>query len=507
MTSLNLDREKCAQRRRIAARRDGVDATPVKFIRGDALQANGKTIATDGWLPANDQEALARINELLPANAEPLKGSDVYIHYIEAANGSFIADRYAFIGERTLRNMAQRALAGFSFMNSHRTGGLSSDAELPYGKTFSGRFEMTDGGSVGPSMRTVVGFYMLKGQHPNGASGPSTDSIHAQIVGGTIIDVSVGLWGGETVCDVCGAGLYERDEDGYYLCPHVPGTHRAMSDDQRVAQESRGVTKGRASYTIDDAHTGEVSAVYDGAVDGAGFRKVLAFSRALSSSDMAEAREAFASLFGNTKGIANHEEEPMAASVEIKPGDPNTELAQESKEALSLFQQLANLFRGSGVGNKASDDPEKAELRRQLSEERASRAKLETDAVLGRNKLKFNPIAKKRFEALLTRVQLEPGATAKDLDLVTELSALADELPQPLDAGRLARNANEANAAADTVIDSAESITLSGDAEALESRSLDVKVRAYMASNKMEYSTENYQKALQSVLAESRTAA
>lgn len=309
MSELTLDRDKCAQRRRIAARRDGVNSAPMRFLRAKP-EADKATLEVLGWLPETEKEAIERINTLRPnQEGDPLKAKDVYIHYIEAANGSFIADRYAFMSERTLKNIATNAAAGFSFMNSHRTGGLSSGpAELPYGRTFAGRYERTADGD----MRAFVGFYMLRGEQPNGPMGPSTDAIHAAIEGGTIFDVSVGLWGGDHVCDVCGKDIYERGEHGEYACPHVPGTQRGMKTEEITAQKGRGVKEGRASYTIDDARCGEVSAVYDGAVDGAGFNKAMAFRSRLTEQDRSHARDAFASLLSGS-------------DFESKPGDPATD--------------------------------------------------------------------------------------------------------------------------------------------------------------------------------------
>jgi len=234
-----------------------------------------------GKLPTSKTEALSTINALLGDGEDPLTESDVYIRYMEAANDNFVSDRYCFLGESTLKNVATDAAIGFAFMNSHRTGGYGKPAELPLGRTFCGRYEViTTEGEEGASVstkRAVVGIYMLRGLKPNGESGVSTDDMNRMIAGRTVFDVSVGVYGGKYTCDVCGHGVWDLDEEYRYLCRHVPGSTYNMTDAEIAAQEARGVDGGRASYTLDDAHCNEVSAVYDGAVPGAGFAKAATY--------------------------------------------------------------------------------------------------------------------------------------------------------------------------------------------------------------------------------------
>jgi hypothetical protein len=299
-----FDRAKCAQRNRLAARRDQVDALPFTFLRQPpgAAQEAGLRYA-HGTLPASPEAALERINALLPPDKPPLTGDQVYIHYLEAANNRYIGERDMrpmFLGDTTLRNIAADAAVGIAFMNSHRTGGMSHPADLPMGKTFAGRYEEYQDGS----QRAVVGIYMLRGVHPNGANGPSTDDLHANINGGTQDDVSVGLSGGEKICDICGEGVNatkeEEDSSGEKrrvpACVHVPGTTHKMTKDQVTAQKARGVKPGTATYTLHHARCGEISAVYDGAVPGAGFAKALRFAADLTPTERHQARAAYATL-------------------------------------------------------------------------------------------------------------------------------------------------------------------------------------------------------------------
>lgn len=303
-----LDPAPCRARNRRAANL-GINSAPINLYTrqpgpidtGDPTANAGlRVITAKGKLPATPAAAVERINRILGGPDEPLKESDVWIVYLEAGNSNFIRKLSFHLGDTTLRNIAQKAQRGFAFMNSHRTGGMSTDAELPYGRTFAGRFEQAQASDGRSFSRCVLGVYMLRGQAPNGANGPTTDALYAGIKGGTIFDVSLGLnpQVGDLVCDVCGNDLEMRDDDGDPVCPHVPGTHHAMDDDEIKAQARRGVTDGVATFTFENGTASEVSPVYDGAVPGAGFRKALSLCSRLSASELEEARTAFAPLVG-----------------------------------------------------------------------------------------------------------------------------------------------------------------------------------------------------------------
>jgi hypothetical protein len=298
----------CNARRRMGALRDDVEAAPVfLFPRGaDVSKGHGlgpgvTLVFAQGELPRDDDEALSRINLNDANGSKALTKDDVYIHYVEAANGSFIPDRFMFLDASTLKNCATHASDGFSFLNSHRDGGLSAPADLPLGRTFAGRYEEFATKDGGTYKRAVLGLYMIRGISPNGKSGPSTDDLHKAIEGGTLSDVSMGLSYGSRVCDVCAQDLTAKDDDGKYICPHAPGTHRKMTDEQKGAQEKRGVRGGRASYSLVDAIPREVSAVFKGAVPGAGFRKArqFALSGDFSADEGRELLSAYGPLWGN----------------------------------------------------------------------------------------------------------------------------------------------------------------------------------------------------------------
>lgn len=303
MPVAGLDPEKCARRNRIEAKRGEVNAFPIRFVSN--AEDGSQVVTARGTMPRNDEEALARINEIaanVNPNGKPLTADDVWIRYMEAANSSLIESRNMFLDATTLRNVATDAQAGVAFMNSHRTGGMSEPTELPFGRTFAGRYEVRSDGNGNQSVRSLLGVYMLRGVKPNGDGGPSTDDLARGIDAGTVFDVSVGLArrsGTRVVCDVCGEDLNAINPDtGDYACPHIPGTKRKMSAAQVASQKSRGVPSGCATYSLVDAGLSEVSAVYDGAVPGAGFKKLFNLSRSggIDSTNLAEAREAYANL-------------------------------------------------------------------------------------------------------------------------------------------------------------------------------------------------------------------
>lgn len=278
-----FNRKNCARRNRFAATK-GIETAEMRFLRG-APTTVGRLERASGTLPSTEAEALAIINRMRTPGSRELTAEDVYIHYCEAANTNFVSDRYAHLASSTIRNLAVDASQGRAFMNSHRTGGLSHPAELPFGQTFAGRWERykTDDGVK--HERALIGLYMLRGQKPAGDAGPTTDAMHANIEAGIFKDVSVGLDGGEIECDVCGKDLARQE------CDHAPGTTAGMTDAQKDKQAERGIPFGRASYTIRDAGMREVSAVYDGAVPGAGFSRAVKLARSKAPLPLKTRRE------------------------------------------------------------------------------------------------------------------------------------------------------------------------------------------------------------------------
>lgn len=266
-TDLGLDPVACRRRNLLAAALDRAECSRITWL--SSVQPTAETAPYR--LPSNEIEALDRINLRSPKR---VRAEDVHLHYMESASNRPILDRWMFLHQSTLQNIVKGADAGFAFMNSHRTGRMSQQSELPFGRAFSGQLHRYQDSGGKEVLASQLGVYMTRGIKPNGSGGPSTDDLSKMIDTGTLFDVSMGLYGGTRLCDVCGNELYAYDEEEEkYLCPHYPGSTRKMDAGQVDAQKARGVPGGQATYSLCDAHPGEVSAVYDGAIPGAGFGK------------------------------------------------------------------------------------------------------------------------------------------------------------------------------------------------------------------------------------------
>lgn len=148
----------------------------------------------------------------------------------------------------SLVNYAEDAATGISFQDSH------NHRQLGFGRSLAGLFV------PGDEVQTVLAdFYTVKGLSLNGVL---TDHLIAGIRTGLISDVSIGFYGGEHICSVCGRDLWDWD------CLHVPGFKYAPLD----AKGDRGQEELAFAW-VQDAHLAEVSAVYDGATPGAAILK------------------------------------------------------------------------------------------------------------------------------------------------------------------------------------------------------------------------------------------
>jgi hypothetical protein len=341
VTVPGLDAGRCAERN-LAAALKGFNSAPVLLAVDPPPPPDGWRLVTASASLPQGPDALARINAGLNPDAA-LAETDVYLLYPEVANDAFIQKYWMFLGVSTLKNVAAAAEAGISFMNSHRTGGMSTPAELPYGTSFAGRFETLADAAGRKRYRTLTGVYMLRGQAPNGTAGPTTDALFANIQGGVLNDVSLGFKsGGTAVCDVCGVDALETDEEGEFVCGHVPGTRRAMTAEMTKAQLDRGVPGGCATFTLDDAWPGEVSAVFDGAVPGAGFRKAVRLARkgSLAGPDLAAAAGAYAFLLSGRA---------LADPFNTRPPAPPRPPVREAPMPRITFAALMDAYRGLGA--------------------------------------------------------------------------------------------------------------------------------------------------------------
>lgn len=355
-----IDNDRCTRRNQLSAAR-GRNVVPLVFV-GTPKADNGVQ-STSGKLADDIEGAIKAINAVQPTGAAPLGADDVYVHYVEAANKNFIRKYYMKFTDRSLKNFAADAMAGVAFMNSHRTGDISTPSELPFGNTFGGRYELLADGTA----HTLVGVYMRRGLKPNGDGGPSTDDLHAQIEAGIQKADSVGVpAGGQSICAVCENPLNARDEQGAYLCSHVPGTPRNMTTDERKRMKAAGVPNGYAFFWLDDAHLAEVSAVYSGALPGAGVRKVLNLARQhqLSDTELKQARTAYGLLLGKDFGM----------DVETNKALEDT-VTRGMRRALRAEQRaapLSNPAKADPAPQTGADNDEAVALRRELAEMKAT---------------------------------------------------------------------------------------------------------------------------------------
>lgn len=153
---------------------------------------------------------------------------------------------FTHMSESTLRNFAEDASAGVTFLDSHNS------RQLGYGQSLAGVFQVDNGTS-----RTLADFYTVPGiNFGSGLTYQSTDDFIRALQARLVRDVSVGFYGGDMICDICGNSLYD-----WRNCTHWPGIEYATGE-----QGAQTVT---ATFQIVEARLAEVSAVYDGATPGA----------------------------------------------------------------------------------------------------------------------------------------------------------------------------------------------------------------------------------------------
>lgn len=196
----------------------------------------------------------------------------------EASNNS-LDYYYTHMTPATLANLATDARAGVQFLDSH------DSRNLGYGRTFGGRVEV-DANSrpdwttfrregvelpIAPPteyQRALIDIFTIPGiRFGGGLTYGSTDDFIRAVRAGLARDVSIGFYGGEWRCDICG-----NDYRSYEACRHFAGAVYGIGES--------GERRVLATVSIDGARLGELSAVYDGATPGAMIRKAERAARA-----------------------------------------------------------------------------------------------------------------------------------------------------------------------------------------------------------------------------------
>ncbi len=144
----------------------------------------------------------------------------------------------------TLKNYAAEAQAGVAFLYSH------DRAEI-VGRSMGGQFVNAQGNGVA---RVVADFYAI----PNLQLGAvSSDQVIRAIDSGVLTDVSVGFYGGEWICSICGHDIWDWEE-----CGHYPGMTFKIVGNGETREEV-------CVADVENAHLAEASGVYKGSTPGA----------------------------------------------------------------------------------------------------------------------------------------------------------------------------------------------------------------------------------------------
>ena len=158
--------------------------------------------------------------------------------------GELVPDRFCFFdSDTTMVNFAEDAKRGVSLLQSH------SYRDLGIGYTFAGEhIKSRKVVNAGAYIVTNVG---LRGDYAY----ETTNDFIRMLLQGAFRDVSVGIFGGTSICSICDGNIWS-----YRDCRHWPGEYYEIGKDK---------VRTLCTYTIYDAYLSELSFVSDGAVPGA----------------------------------------------------------------------------------------------------------------------------------------------------------------------------------------------------------------------------------------------
>ena len=235
----------------IVAELESDEAEPFDTVRAVVGRAIGE--------PTEPQLELIRAQFVAP---EYLDENPVFVFQAEVSNNTLDA-YYTRMDPSSLQNFAEDAKAGISFMNSHRTGGMLTDAEQPYGRSFDAVM-VGSGGRGNSKQRVDEWFYIPRSATPNGPGAAGTEDIIRSILTGTGRDISIGFYGGEFRCSIC-----EKNMARDWSCWHLPGMEYAVKDKDGKDTDQTAL----AVAWIHGARQAEASSVYDGATPGCMVKK------------------------------------------------------------------------------------------------------------------------------------------------------------------------------------------------------------------------------------------
>lgn len=203
---------------------------------------------------ASDDSALIAVLKARASDPTIFDESPPFIWPAEISNNSIDA-HFSRMMPSSLKNYAADCERGIAFQNSHNT------RELPLGGSITGKFIGAQGNGAA---RVEANFFTI----PDLQLGQlSTNEFIRGVRSGVVRDVSIGFYGGRSVCSVCNGDMWDWNGE----CRHWPG-------DEYDVHDANGKVTGKAIAIeqIEDARLAEVSAVYDGACPGAAIQKAVA---------------------------------------------------------------------------------------------------------------------------------------------------------------------------------------------------------------------------------------
>jgi hypothetical protein len=206
----------------------------------------------------NHQTVIASIRRPLDVATRAKRDPDDDSPFVfEAVISNMRVDTYfTRMDEQTLDNFQRGAILGVALLDSH------NHRSLPVGYSRAGRIEADENGGK----LVVAEFYIARGiEFGSGYSYRSSDGLIRAIESETVRDVSVGFYGGDWTCDICGRDYLEYWAEN--ACTHVAGMTYSVPGDDGVM---RNVL---CTITIRGATLSEVSLVFDGATPGATIMK------------------------------------------------------------------------------------------------------------------------------------------------------------------------------------------------------------------------------------------
>jgi hypothetical protein len=149
----------------------------------------------------------------------------------------------------SLKNFARDAAEGRSVLTGH------NHQSLGVGYSLTGEY-IADG----EDGRVESDFYTVRGL-------PDTEDVITRIRSGLVRDTSIGFYGGDIICSICGLSWMDWE------CQHIPGLSYPVDGGEngraRRAEGEREVAFG----DVEDSHLAEYSLVFDGATPGCGLLK------------------------------------------------------------------------------------------------------------------------------------------------------------------------------------------------------------------------------------------